>query len=248
VADSWQTIFLTYNMQFMKFKKFKSQFYLFYNLYIRNLKYLFKESYSQFEEDLFIKNFFKNKKKGLYLDIGCHHPFRSNNTYLLYKKGWSGVNIDAIQQNIDLFNIHRPRDINICQVLNNKKENRYLYIPNNNLLSTEVSINKKFSNYYKKKFNQKYIKKKKILTNTFYNIVKKKKLNFDNLDLLCIDVEGNELNCIKSINLNKYNPKLICIEIIKINKNNHFKVHNYLIKKNYKKIHSTIVNSFYTKN
>jgi len=230
----------------MKLKKIKYKFYLFYNLYIRNLKYLFKKSYSQFKEDLFVKNFFKNKKKGLYLDIGCHHPFRFNNTYLLYKRGWCGVNIDAIQQNIDLFNIHRPRDINICEVLNNKKENRHLYIPNNNLFSPEITINKKFSDYWKKHHNQKYIKKK-ILTNTFNNIVKKKKLNLDELDLLNIDVEGNELNCIKSIDLNKYNPKLICIEIIKINKNNHLKVHSYLIKEKYKKIYSTIANSFYAK-
>jgi len=161
----------------MKLKKIKYKFYLFYNLYIRNLKYLFKKSYSQFKEDLFVKNFFKNKKKGLYLDIGCHHPFRFNNTYLLYKRGWCGVNIDAIQQNIDLFNIHRPRDINICEVLNNKKENRHLYIPNNNLFSPEITINKKFSDYWKKHHNQKYIKKK-ILTNTFNNIVKKKKIKF----------------------------------------------------------------------
>jgi hypothetical protein len=211
----------------MKFKKIKYKVYLFYNLYIRNFKYLFKESYSQFKEDLFVKNFFKNKKNGLYLDIGCHHPFRSNNTYLLYKLGWNGINIDAIQQNIDLFNIHRPRDINICEVLNNKKENRYLYIPNKNLLSTEISINKKFSDYWKKHHNQKYIKKK-ILTNTFSTILKTKKLILDNLDFLSVDVEGNELNCIKSIDLNKYNPKLICIETLKINKSKDLKVHSYL--------------------
>jgi len=48
----------------MKFKKIKYKVYLFYNFYIKNFKYLFKESYSQFEEDLFIKNFFKNKKNG----------------------------------------------------------------------------------------------------------------------------------------------------------------------------------------
>jgi len=230
----------------MILKKFKYKAYLLYNIYIRNFKYLFKESYSQFKEDLFVKNFFINKKKGLYLDIGCHHPFRFNNTYLLYKLGWSGINIDAIQQNIDLFNIHRPRDINICEVLDNKKAKRHLYIPNNNLLSTEISINKKFSNYWKKHHAQKY-KKKKVLTDTFNNIVKKKKLDLNELDFLNIDVEGNELNCIKSINLNKYNPKLICVETIKINRRYHLKVHSYLIKKKYKKIYSTVVNSFYTK-
>ena len=35
--------------------------YLYYNIYIRNLKFFFKDTLSQDKEDLFIKKFFKNK-------------------------------------------------------------------------------------------------------------------------------------------------------------------------------------------
>ena len=96
--------------------------YLYYNLYIRNFKYIFKKSYSQFNDDIFIKKFFKNKTVGTYVDIGCHHPFKLNNTYLLYKKGWNGLNIDLMKINIDLFNIWRPGDKNICSAVSNKNK------------------------------------------------------------------------------------------------------------------------------
>ena len=62
-----------------------------------------KKSYSMLGEDLFVKKFFKNKKKGFYIDVGCYHPIDGNNTYLLYKKGWEGINIDLNKTSIDLY-------------------------------------------------------------------------------------------------------------------------------------------------
>ena len=72
---------------------FKKAF-LYYNLYIRNLKFFFKSSQSQFGEDKKIIKLFHKNKKGTYLDVGCFHPIRQNNTYLMHQLGWTGVNID----------------------------------------------------------------------------------------------------------------------------------------------------------
>ena len=41
-----------------------------------------------------IQQIFKSQNKGIYIDIGCGHPIKNNNTYLLNKKGSSGINID----------------------------------------------------------------------------------------------------------------------------------------------------------
>ena len=41
----------------------------------------------------------------------------NNNTYLLYQKGWHGINIDLDRKNIDLFKYFRSKDENInCAV------------------------------------------------------------------------------------------------------------------------------------
>ena len=53
-----------------------------------------KISYSYGGIDSLINNIFKNNNKGFYVDIGCGHPIKNNNTYLLNKKGWYGINID----------------------------------------------------------------------------------------------------------------------------------------------------------
>ena len=48
-----------------------------------------RTSFSQCSEDLIVEQFFisliKKKKKGVYVDVGSHHPKRGSNTYKLYK-------------------------------------------------------------------------------------------------------------------------------------------------------------------
>ena len=53
-----------------------------------------KISYSYGGCDLLINYIFKSQAKGFYVDVGCQHPISNNNTYLLYKRGWHGLNID----------------------------------------------------------------------------------------------------------------------------------------------------------
>jgi hypothetical protein len=81
-----------------------------------------KISYSFSGVDLIINNIFRNNQKGFYVDVGCQHPIKNNNTYMLYKKGWHGVNIDLDKDNIDLFNIARPNDLNVDIAVSDKQK------------------------------------------------------------------------------------------------------------------------------
>ena len=62
-----------------------------------------KSSYSISNVDLIINRIFSKIDKGIYIDLGCNHPIKYNNTYLLYKRGWSGINIDSDQTSIEAF-------------------------------------------------------------------------------------------------------------------------------------------------
>ena len=219
--------------------------YLHYNLYIRNFKYIFQKSYSQFNDDIFIKKFFQNKI-GTYVDIGCHHPFKLNNTYLLYKKRWNGLNIDLMKINIDLFNIWRPRDKNICAAISSKNKTSSVYIPNNNILSTEISIVESYANMIKEHFKNSFIKKK-IKVFTFENIIKNHKIKLEKFDFLKIDIEGEDYKVLKNINLKKYNPELICIEDRIEKEENKNKIDKYLRSLKYELIFRSPVNLFYQK-
>ena len=96
------------------------------SIFKRKLKYK-KISYSFNGVDLIIDYIFKNQKKGIYLDVGAQHPISNNNTYLLFKKGWKGINIDLDKKNIDLFNISRSKDININLAISDKAEETDLF-------------------------------------------------------------------------------------------------------------------------
>ena len=64
-------------------------------------------------EEYICKKIFKSLNNGFYVDVGCYHPVKSSLTNYLYSKGWTGINIDLSQVSIDLFNLTRPKDINI---------------------------------------------------------------------------------------------------------------------------------------
>ena len=107
--------------------------YIYYNLYIRNAAYKNRKYYSQWGEDLFIQEYFKDKEKGFYVDIGCFHPIMYSNTCLLFNKGWSGINIDLDFHTIDFFNFIRPRDENIQTAISDIDGERDMYFFHNSI-------------------------------------------------------------------------------------------------------------------
>jgi FkbM family methyltransferase len=72
-----------------------------------------RRSYSQEGEDRILHRMFEFQGPGFYVDVGAHHPFRFSNTYLFYRSGWRGVNIDACPGSMEVFKRERPEDVNI---------------------------------------------------------------------------------------------------------------------------------------
>jgi hypothetical protein len=164
-----------------------------------------KKSYSQFGEDLIVNDFFTDYV-GRYVDIGCYHPIKYSNTALLHKRGWIGVNIDLNQTSIDLFNACRKNDLNIMACLSDKIEEVSIYLDSKFSALNSVNVDNL------KNFKFKDLKKINIKTKIFPELIK------DNFDFLNIDCEGNDLKILKTINLKKYTPKIINIEVSLENK------------------------------
>ena len=209
----------------------------FYYMYFRPKIFFPKKSYSMLGEDLVVNNFFKNKTNGTYVDVGCYHPIDGNNTHLLFRKGWNGINIDLNKISIDLFNIARKNDENFRVAVSNKsKKIKFYYRKKINMLNT---INKKFANNsFKKGYSIDYIQAR-----TLSSILKESKLKNKKIDFLNIDIEGNEINALKTLDFKIYRPKLICVEIHNFTSNRikkrNFKDHSiykFLKQKGYKHI------------
>ena len=209
---------------------------MFHNIFIKNNFFIKKKTYSMNGEDVFVNNYFK-KKIGFYVDVGAYHPLELSNTYLLYKRGWNGINIDINSLSIDYFDYLRPDDININIAASNKNTTKTIYYQ-----KSKSPLNTLNPRQAKKIFLNNF-KKKKIKTKTLTYIIDKTKFIGKKIDFLNIDAEGNDFEILKSLNFIKYKPKLICIELIdhfnpnkKIIKKN--KIYKFLIKKKYKLIWS----------
>lgn len=169
------------------------------------------KSYSQEGEDMILRRIFEKKINGFYVDVGAHHPKRFSNTYFFYKKGWRGINIDAMPGSMKLFNKLRPKDINIEKPVSDKKETLTYYAFNEpalNGFSKELSSERNCKNNYYIKF------KKNIETVTLEEILDNNLPNIEVIDFLSIDVEGLDFKVLKSVNLERYKPKVLLIEVL----------------------------------
>ncbi len=189
-------------------------------------------SYSQEGEDLVLKRIFGNKTNGFYVDVGAHHPKRFSNTYALYLKGWKGINIDATPGSMNQFNKIRSRDINLEIGVSQKEQEINYYIFNDSALnsaSKELSEKRDLDeeNYFIKQIT-------KVNVKPLYKILDIY-LSKNKIDFLNVDVEGLDLDVLKSNNWNKYRPEFVLVEILESSYHDLEKnyIFQYMIENNY---------------
>ena len=215
------------------FKKILRKFHILHNIYIKHKFFIKKKSYAMDNEDTEVLNYFKNKKNGFYVDVGCYHPLHRNNTYLLHRQNWSGINIDISKFSIELFNYMRPKDLNYNFAVSNKNEKLKIFY------QKELSQLSTTDKAQAKTVFQGNIKEKEIEAFTLDQILSRDKYKNTKIDFLDIDVEGTDFKVIEGLSFDKFKPELICIEVhdkeIKESK-----VYKFLNEKNYKLIWSGV--------
>lgn len=168
-----------------------------------------RSSYSQEGEDLVLDRMLAGKKNGFYVDVGSHHPFRFSNTYLFYRRGWSGICIDPLPGTTQLFAKHRPRDIVVEMGVSEVESQLIYYMFNEPALNTCDSARAKkldgLGNY-------KVIDKINIKTEPLSKILERYIKSDTQIDILNVDVEGLDLQVLKSNDWGLFKPKYIIAE------------------------------------
>lgn len=170
-----------------------------------------KKSYSHEGEDMILRSMFEKQKNGFYIDVGAHHPKRFSNTYYFYKKGWRGINIDAMPGSMNLFKKIRKRDINLEIPISDKEETVNYYIFNErtaNTFSDELA-KEKLKNEGRYIRAEKYLKCK-----TMAQVLGEYLPVNQSIDFLSVDTEGYDLKVLKSNNWEKYVPECVLVEVI----------------------------------
>ncbi len=199
------------------------------------------KSYSQEGEDMILNKYLENIKEGFYIDIGAHHPKRFSNTYLFYKKGWKGINIDAKPGSMKLFEKTRPLDVNLELGLSSVNENLKFYIFNEPALNTfDENLAKERST------NSKYyiIETREVACLPLNEVLDKYLPKGKIITFLSIDIEGFDLSVLKTNNWELYRPQYIVVEsyTILLDEVMDSEIYFYLKEKNY----SLVAKSYYS--
>ena len=214
----------------------KSNFFYFFYKIIKILRNSKKSKHlGEFGEDVFVRRFFKKYEKGTYVDVGAYHPIKGSLTFDLYKKNWSGINIDLSKISIDLFKISRPRDINLRAAITNYDGKTFYY--ENSPINQQNSM---IENAQAKKIEIDCFKLNSILDE---NKIKK-------IDYLNIDAEGNDYKVISSFDFKRFKPQLVSIEFnnYDIDKLLESDIHIFMRDNDYKLISKFGVTCFYVEN
>ncbi len=197
--------------------------------------------YSQYGEQEFILNYFKDKI-GILVDIGAADGINNSNTKKLIENGWRGLLIEPTPTNYnklsELYSDNNSIVIENCGCGDVSKESIF-YIDNNDefhQISTFLEEQKKgCENYYKCSFTEIYSK----VYNTTELLIKH---NLIDIDFVSIDTEGYDEKVLLGIDFNKISIDLICIETITPISE------KLLYSNNYQLVHKTLGNLFYKKN
>lgn len=166
--------------------------------------------YSQEGEDIVLLRFPELRASGFFVDVGAHHATRFSNTFALYRRGWHGVNIDATPNSMKSFAELRPRDINLERAISDKAGPLVFNVFHEGALNT---FNSALAESYKSGGFE--LQETVELTPcSLADVLDRHVPEGQHIDLLSIDVEGEELGVLRSNNWEKYCPDVIIIEFL----------------------------------
>lgn len=167
--------------------------------------------YSQDGEDLILERLLDGAASGFYVDVGAHHPGRFSNTYLFYRRGWRGINIDAQPGSMKPFNRLRPRDINIeCGVA--AEAGRLIYYRFN-----EPALNTFDSAEAQRKNTGPYrlIDTVEVEVQRLGVLLEQYLPQGQQIDFLSVDVEGKDEEVLRSNDWQRFRPRFVLAETLR---------------------------------
>ena len=171
--------------------------------------YLDYSFYGQHADDLVLAAIFSmiGLDKPSYLDLGANHPFDINNTVTLYENGCRGINVDANEGLIELFNKLRPEDINLNYGIAGQGGGVLPFYK-----FGEYSGLNTFSKDEAEKWGLPITEVVDIPVVSLDYIIEKYS-NGVFPDFLDCDIEGMDFEVLESFDLLNNGPKVICVEV-----------------------------------
>jgi FkbM family methyltransferase len=176
-----------------------------------------RQSHSQQGEDLVIESIFDFLRiaKPTYLDIGAADPIQDNNTYLFYGKGCRGVLVEPNPTFARKLRAERPGDVvlNIGIGITNQTEADYYMIGGRDGHYLNSFSKEQVDDIVARSDGLRFVEK--TLKMPLVNINQVIRENFHGApSLLSIDIEGLDLEILKTLDFERFRPSVVCAETL----------------------------------
>lgn len=162
-----------------------------------------KNSYGP--EEWIARDFFQDRRDGVFLDVGANHYRSTSNTYYLEQHlNWSGIAIDALPEFAADYQKFRPRTKFFAFFVSDKSNERarmYVLEHNKQIGSGE----KAFAEQHGDK-----AKEIEVPTITLNDLLDAEKVA--KIDYLSLDIELFEPQALAGFDIDRFRPQLACVE------------------------------------
>ncbi len=167
-------------------------------------------SFAQHGEDLALMRLLQEAgASGPYVDVGCNHPFKLSNTYLLYRHGWRGLCVDPLPRFASLYRRWRPEDRFASLAIGEAAGELPLYEFESDVLST---LDPTLAQQYQAQ-GYRLRRTSAVRIASLDEVLAGSGLSAP-ISLLSIDIEGHELPALRSIDLGRWQPQFVCLEAL----------------------------------
>jgi FkbM family methyltransferase len=160
---------------------------------------------SQWHEEWIVRDFFNDRRGGVFVDVGASHYKRFSNTYYLETElGWSGVAIEPQVRFAEEYSRYRPRTTFVpFFVSDTSNDQAILHVPPTDLFVASQS----------REFAESYGGDSVALsteTTTLDDVLARS--GIEHLDFLNMDIELAEPAALRGFSIERYRPALVSIE------------------------------------
>jgi FkbM family methyltransferase len=161
-------------------------------------------SFAQRQEDVVLKRLFAKLESGTFIDVGANDPIIESVSYWAHKLGWRGVNIEPNPRLFDRIVVERPNDYNFNVAIGDR-----LGVVEFSLFDPPLHGR---SGVGVQGINSVAPRVERVQMLSLEYVIEL--TGVDSFDFLSVDVEGFELEVLRSANWETFRPKLVLVEVL----------------------------------
>lgn len=159
--------------------------------------------HSGYVEEWILKDFFKDRRGGVFVDVGANHHEQGSNTYYLeHEMGWSGIAIEPQVKFAAGYQQHRPRTTFVPLFISDTSNQKAtLYV-------TEIDAVASYVRPFTEQWGE--VTPTTTTTSTLDDVLDR--VNVSRIDFLSMDIELAEPQALAGFSINRFKPSLITVE------------------------------------